>query len=65
MNDLEISISEIVNMIENRRNNAYRKVNEELISLYWNFGKYISEKVNEMLTMSSICHPIIDYNNIN
>ena len=23
---------------------AYKKVNEELISLYWDFGKYISEK---------------------
>ena len=38
---------EIVKMIETRRNNAYRKINEELISLYWDFGKYISEKVNE------------------
>ena len=34
-------------MIETRRNNAYKKVNEELISLYWDFGKYISEKVND------------------
>lgn len=34
-------------MIETRRNNVYRKVNEELISLYWDFGKYISEKVND------------------
>ena len=25
----------------------FEKVNEELISLYWNFGKYISEKVND------------------
>lgn len=34
-------------MIETRRNNAYKKVNEELIALYWDFGKYISEKVND------------------
>ena len=43
MNDLEVNFSEVINMIETRRNNAYRKVNEELISLYSDLGKYISE----------------------
>lgn len=47
MNDLEINFNEIVQMIETRKQNAYKKVNEELISLYWDFGKYISEKVND------------------
>ena len=46
-NSLEFNFSEVINMIETRRNNAYKKVNEELISLYWDFGKYISEKVND------------------
>ncbi len=46
MDNLELNFSEIINMIETRRNNAYKKVNEELISLYLDFGKYISEKVN-------------------
>ena len=46
-NSLDTNFNEIVNMIETRRNNAYRKVNEELIGLYWDFGKYISEKVND------------------
>lgn len=46
-NELELNFNEIINMIETRRNNAYKKVNEELISLYWDFGKYISEKVND------------------
>lgn len=45
--DLDTNFSDIINMIETRRNNAYRKVNEELIGLYWDFGKYISEKVND------------------
>ena len=44
--NLELSFNEIAHMIEIRRNNAYKKVNEELISLYLDFGKYISEKVN-------------------
>ena len=43
MNEIEINFNEITQMIEIRRNNAYRKVNEELILLYWDFGKYISE----------------------
>lgn len=47
MNDLEINFNEIVQMIETRKQNAYKKVNEELISLYWDFGKCISEKVND------------------
>ena len=46
-NSLELNFSEVINMIETRRRNAYKKVNEELISLYWDFGKYISEKVND------------------
>ena len=45
--DLEVSFDEIVKMVETRRNNAFRKVNEELIALYWDFGKYISEKVKD------------------
>lgn len=47
MNELDINFNEIVQMIETRKQNAYKKVNEELISLYWDFGKYISEKVND------------------
>ena len=45
--DLEVSFDEIVKMVETRRNSAFRKVNEELIALYWDFGKYISEKVKD------------------
>lgn len=33
-------------MIELRKNNAYRKVNEELIMLYWEIGKYVSEQIS-------------------
>lgn len=47
MNNLEVNFREIINMIETRRKNAYKKVNEELIALYWDFGKYISEKITD------------------
>ena len=46
-NSLDTNFSEIINIIETRRNNAYRKVSEELIGLYWDFERYISEKVND------------------
>ena len=61
MNDLKLNFSEIVNMIETRRNNAYKKVNEELISLYWDFGKYISEKVNDSNWGDKIVDKLVEF----
>jgi len=47
--DLTINNSEdfgeILSIIEKARENAFRAVNRELISMYWDIGKYISEKV--------------------
>ncbi|WFB67478.1 PDDEXK nuclease domain-containing protein [Chryseobacterium sp. WX] len=37
--------TDIIELIKQSRNNAIRKVNEELIDLYWNIGEYISKKV--------------------
>lgn len=36
---------EIVSIIDRSRESAFRAVNRELISMYWEIGKYISEKV--------------------
>lgn len=36
---------EMISMIERSRDRAFRAVNRELISLYWNIGAYISDKV--------------------
>ena len=48
-NDVKIvnddSITDIVKMIETHRENAYRKINEELVTMYYEIGKYLSEKV--------------------
>lgn len=38
---------EIVTIVENAKERAYRKVNEELILMYQEAGKYISEKTKE------------------
>ncbi|RCX19499.1 putative nuclease of restriction endonuclease-like (RecB) superfamily [Anaerobacterium chartisolvens] len=47
--DLTINNSEdfgeILSIIEKARENTFRAVNRELISMYWEIGKYISEKV--------------------
>lgn len=37
--------SKIIEMIETRRNNAYRKVNDELMALYWDVGKFVSNQI--------------------
>ena len=60
-NELEANFSEIINMIETRRNNAYRKVNEQLIGLYWDFGKYISEKVNDSNWGDKIVDKLVEF----
>lgn len=37
--------SEIITIIERSRQNAFRAVNRELISMYWDIGEYVSKKV--------------------
>ena len=40
---LDNSFTKMIELIENRKNNAYRKVNEEMILLYLDVGKYLYE----------------------
>lgn len=50
MNKLESMTSdldEIVGIILNAKENAFRKVNEELIKMYWSIGKKLSKKSKE------------------
>jgi predicted nuclease of restriction endonuclease-like (RecB) superfamily len=44
-NNKQESFEEILSIIETSRENTFRVVNRELISLYWEIGKYISKKV--------------------
>ena len=52
---------EVVSIIETRKRNAYVKVNEELINMYWDVGKYVSEKVNNSLWGSKTIQKLADY----
>lgn len=60
-NELEVNFNEIAKMVETRRNNAYRKVNEELIALYWDFGQYISEKVQDSNWGDKIVDKLVEF----
>jgi predicted nuclease of restriction endonuclease-like (RecB) superfamily len=39
------AFEEVIYIIERARENAFRAVNHELISMYWEIGRYISERV--------------------
>ena len=41
------AFEEIISIIRRARDNAYRAVNRELISMYWDVGRYISDKVKQ------------------
>ena len=42
---LDVNFNQIIDMIERRKNNAYKKVNEELILLYLDVGKFLYELI--------------------
>ena len=44
---LDIDFNQMITMIENRKYNAYRKVNEKLILLYFDIGKYLYELIEK------------------
>ena len=41
------TFDEIISIIENARENAFRAVNRELINLYWAIGEYVSRRVSD------------------
>ena len=47
MNEINKSFEQVTAIIENARENAYRKVNEELILMYQNVGRFLSERSRE------------------
>lgn len=53
MANLSNDFINVINLIHCSKENALRKVNEELILLYWNVGKYISEQMESQSWGSS------------
>ena len=56
---------DIIRIIETAREQAYRKVNEELILMYQKVGKYISEKTKESFYGENLVDRIADFFKIN
>lgn len=52
---------EILSIIEKARENTFRAVNRELISMYWDIGKYISDKVKTNGWGKSVVNDFADF----
>ena len=44
MNEVNLAFSQVTDIIETAKNNAYKKVNEELINMYWKIGAFLSKE---------------------
>ncbi len=53
--------SEVKQLIDQAKRQAYNVVNKELINLYWSVGKLISEKVNQSEWGESVIKNLADY----
>ena len=60
-NTLTGTFNEVVSIIEKARERAYRKVNEELILMYRDIGKYISEHVESAAYGDSFVDELADF----
>ncbi|MBR1443913.1 MAG: DUF1016 family protein [Firmicutes bacterium] len=47
MKELDDSFSKVIEIIKTAKYNSIQKVNEELIKMYWNIGKYISAELKQ------------------
>lgn len=61
MNELDITFAEITQIIGEARDNAYRKVNEELILMYQRVGRFLSEKSKEANYGDGYIDSLADY----
>ncbi len=48
MDEIEKTFEKVIVIIDNAKNSAYRKVNEEIINMYWSVGRFISEEAKTM-----------------
>mgnify|MGYP004563669025 CR=1 FL=1 len=51
----EISLADnLINIINTARENAFKKVNEELISMYWQVGKYLHREAQKASASTTV-----------
>lgn len=53
--------TDIIQLIKKSRTNALKAVNDELISLYWNIGEYISRKIERSEWGDSVVKELANY----
>ena len=61
MNELDKTFADIARVIEESRDNAYRRVNEELIIMYAKVGKFLSEQAGENGYGANYISELADY----
>lgn len=59
--EIEQHFIEIRNLIVQAKENSFKAVNTELISLYWSIGKYISAKINSSEWGSAVVSNLSEY----
>jgi hypothetical protein len=41
------TFDDVISIIENARESAFRAVNRELINMYWDIGEYVSRRISD------------------
>lgn len=59
--DIADSFGDVVKIIEASRESAFRKVNEELIQMYWRIGEYLSSAVKDSSYGDGYIQNLADY----
>lgn len=59
--NIERQFDEIRQLIHEAREKAYYTINSELVQLYWNIGKYISEKIRSALWGDAVIDKLADF----
>ncbi len=61
MEPIQQQFNQIVSLIRDSRNRAYQVVNQELVSLYWQVGAYVSEQVAAKAWGKSVVKELSDF----
>lgn len=59
--DREPEFREVVDLIHGARQRALRAVNTSLVALYWEVGRYISQKIQKAIWGESVVHQLARY----
>lgn len=58
---VEATFAEVVGLIEQARRRAYQAVNTELVTLYWDIGRYISTKLEAAVWGEGVVERLADH----